>query len=808
MKNRPQDNCQNQGIDGYRSMPFTATMILCLLLPLFACVPPGEHDVFLTADVVTPCPPLSACAAGQLGWQIPFKGLQIEQEGVASWNNTSYSIGPVGTGHAIRTTLTGVCQTNPVALYFQTSRDGGIYQIDPNSSAGVHGLLGMQGFPRLAKALSENGLTTENLTVKWGLQSLGNDREHQDWWVDGTIETRYYTGGDFTIQLEGKDLVGGPMPRTVFSIDYNLPGDCTDDQFYGTTDPTSLTNKSANQTVAARVATAFLDDLGNKGIRFVFSTYQDAGWPTNLTQSGRTGAFYDIESGHIETAWLSVPMAWGENNQRQLGDGTPAASIGLPPQLTPQPVVNLTDVRAIAGGGHASLALKNDGTVWWWGDNAFNTGVSMPEQVGGVSDAVAIAAGWWHKLALDESGSVWSWGPNNQGQLGDGCDIEYPVRVSFPLPPVADSPRRCTSSETPTPINSLSDIKAISAGDFHNLALGKSDGSVWAWGLNWNGQLGTNTNISSSTPQQTVSDQGWQAGGPLTGVSAIAAGGGGFEESHSLALKNGKVLAWGGNSLGQLGNGTTTPSTHPVEVVDPGNTTQPLTNVIGIAAGGGFEESHSLALKSDGTVWAWGDNSMGQLGDGTTNNSSIPVQVIGLPSVAAIAAGGLHSLALATDGTVWAWGRNFISRSSNLTPVGDDHLRGVVAVAAGSSHNLAITVAYGVVGPAGGTVMDLGGMGASISVGPGILADDTEVAVELRRLATADITLNPNPGPVLATIILPLTANLTPGSNRDLFKLNPLTDFLIDTGIDGTVSPDGQTVTYSGVLNWQGRFRR
>ena len=123
------------------------------------------------------------------------------------------------------------------------------------------------------------------------------------------------------------------------------------------------------------------------------------------------------------------------------------------------------------------------------------------------------------------------------------------------------------------------------------------------------------------------------------------AGGG----EHSIALKSdGTVWAWGNNWVGQLGDGTTSHRSTPVQVSG-------LSGVIAIA-GGGY---HSIALKSDGTVWAWGWNEYGQLGDGTTSHRSTPVQVSGLSGVIAIAGGGYHSIALKSDGTVWAWGNNW-----------------------------------------------------------------------------------------------------------------------------------------------------
>jgi alpha-tubulin suppressor-like RCC1 family protein/pimeloyl-ACP methyl ester carboxylesterase len=155
--------------------------------------------------------------------------------------------------------------------------------------------------------------------------------------------------------------------------------------------------------------------------------------------------------------------------------------------------------------------------------------------------------------------------------------------------------------------------------------------------------------------------------------------------AHSLALlKDGTVWAWGGGYDGEMGNGTTTSSSIPVKVSN-------LSGVTAIAAGGG----HNLALKSDGTVWAWGDGSDGELGNGTTNDVSLPVQVSNLTGVTAIAAGDGHCLARKSDGTVWAWGYGFFgqlgngSTASSSVPVKVSNLSGVTTIAAGFSHSLA-----------------------------------------------------------------------------------------------------------------------
>ena len=183
-------------------------------------------------------------------------------------------------------------------------------------------------------------------------------------------------------------------------------------------------------------------------------------------------------------------------------------------------------------------------------------------------------------------------------------------------------------------------MTAIAGGYFHSVAL-KSDGTVWAWGYNGKGELGngstTGVASNSSTPTQVVG---------LTGVTAISAGRGEPDGDHSLALKSdGTAWAWGSNAWGQLGVGTNSGpqtcagfpcSSIPVQVSS-------LTGVTSVAAGG----NHSLALKSDGTAWAWGQNSFAQLGDGSATERDTPVQVSGLTGVIAISGGANHSLALA-----------------------------------------------------------------------------------------------------------------------------------------------------------------
>jgi len=347
-----------------------------------------------------------------------------------------------------------------------------------------------------------------------------------------------------------------------------------------------------------------------------------------------TGAVAGGEAHSLALRADGVLLSWGSNDSGQLGIGTLAG------QPAPVPVSGLPEVDRVSAGRAHSLALTRDGRLWSWGSNEHgqlgDAAAPLRPEPGEVAGSwgapiVDLAAGDEFSLALASDGSLWSWGANGDGQLADGSNLDRA------LPAMASTPPGLVS---------------IAAGGGHALALDLS-GQVWAWGRNADGQVGDGTTTQAAEPRQLAF-----AGSPAAGMARIAAG-----RAHSLAVDHdgglwawgrgfgiapvkiadnllvegdggewhsvvrtvsGEVLGLGRNEEGQLGSGSSAARAglEPVAGLEE--------DVVALAAGA----RHNLAITSDGVLWTWGDNSGGQLGDGTLTNRRLPVAPAISPLVA------------------------------------------------------------------------------------------------------------------------------------------------------------------------------
>jgi alpha-tubulin suppressor-like RCC1 family protein len=370
----------------------------------------------------------------------------------------------------------------------------------------------------------------------------------------------------------------------------------------------------------------------NDGLKTVYVQFQQA----DGNRSSIRRATINLATGGIDWVRISTKgthttaiksngtlWAWGSNSYGKLGDGT-----GFDSNV---PVIILSDIPwlSVSAGDSHTAAIKSDGTLWAWGSNSNGelgvgdiTDKYAPEKVGSETNWTSISGGSGFTVALKSDGSLWSWGKNGFGQLGDGSS---------------------TGSTVPVPIGMDTNWATVSAGINHTVAI-KSDGSLWTWGNNGYGQLGDGSNTDRNAPVRIGTDTNW----------ATAAAG----DSDTVAIKSdGSLWAWGINSDGQLGDGSTTDRIAPVRIGTD-------TNWVSVSAG----SFHTVAIKSDGTLWTWGWNAYGQLGSGTLDSSNSPMQE---PTHAAnwvsLSAGNSHTVALKSDGSLWAWGYNYSGQLGNGT---------------------------------------------------------------------------------------------------------------------------------------------
>ena len=343
---------------------------------------------------------------------------------------------------------------------------------------------------------------------------------------------------------------------------------------------------------------------------------------------------YTINGTNFETTFLRRDLfsqggLWtcGYNVNGQLGINNTTA------QSSPvQTISSGSNWRQISALGFSMEGIKTDGTLWSWGDNTYGqlgdntiTKRSSPVQtISGGNNWKQVAGGTSHVIAIKTDGTLWTWGRNNHGQLGSNNITNY----SSPVQTVAGG----------------TTWKLVAGGVYSTAAI-KTDGTLWLWGQNTYGMLGDNTNVKKSSPVQTI------AGGNNWKLVAVG------QYTTGAIKTDGTLWVWGWNMFGQLGLGTSGDNrASPVQTIAGG------TNWKTYAAG----TYSSFAIKTDGTLWSWGYNYLGMLGDNTTNNKSSPAQTIAAgTNWKTISVSSYTPMAIKTDGTVWLWGNNGAGQLGN-----------------------------------------------------------------------------------------------------------------------------------------------
>jgi alpha-tubulin suppressor-like RCC1 family protein len=343
---------------------------------------------------------------------------------------------------------------------------------------------------------------------------------------------------------------------------------------------------------------------------------------------------------------------------------------------------NFSYSQILATGEKHSLFVCSDSENWSFGrnnrgqlGNNTTTDSNFPLMTG-VSNSSTVACGFAHSLVLKADGTVWAWGQNDKGQLGDGTTTDRLI---------------------PTQVPGLTGIVSIAAGDKFSLAV-KNNGTVWTWGHNNKGQLGDNTTTDRSSPVQVVGGAS-PCGAFLCNIVKSAAG-----STFALVIRNdGTVWSWGQNDKGQLGDGTSSDRSAPVQVLTGASgCAVNLCNVTEVAAG----DKHSIVLKGDGSVWTFGRNHKGQLGDNTTTDRSTPVQVVGGASgcgaficgISKLGSGADFTFLLKSDGTVYSFGRNHKGQlgdctiTDRLSPVQVNGITNIVALSKGTANSFALSM--------------------------------------------------------------------------------------------------------------------
>ena len=527
-------------------------------------------------------------------------------------------------------------------------------------------------------------------------------------------------------------------------------------------------------------------------------------------------------------------LTWGDNGYGQLGVGDREN------RYLPALIAGVDNLDDIAAGWDNSIGIKNDGTLLAWGRNHDGslglgdtadrkTPVAINEHGAGkiFANNIAISLGGYHANTIQDDGTLWSWGNNSEGYLALGDNAARTtatsLNIDYNITTIAAGAIALKDDGSllvwgnnyngqlglgniehqyiPVAIPELNNIIAVSAKGSSTIAL-KSDGTMLAWGSNRYGQLGLGNTTEMHTPTAVPNE---------SNISAISSGG-----IYTIALKDdGTLLSWGNNYYGQLGlDDNTSDRLVPTVIMQDDNVTA-INNIIAIQTG----SAHALAIKTDGTLLAWGSNRFGQLGDGSTTQRNRPVEVSGAIDIIAVAAGDFHTIALKGDGTLLTWGRNLygqlgLGESSTYittTPVTISGVDNVIAIAAENDFTIVLK--------SDGTLLVWGyNNGAELGLGDNINRFSPEVVREFKALTLLNTapTVNINTGASLqegssdiitsakldynddtspdTEIIYTVTTNVINGE----LKLNGVTLVLDDTFTQDDINSSRVTYVHDG----------